>query len=160
MDNELTWSLADLKQQAGKSASKHFFKQNQPHIKQTIMGVKTSTKQSNERLQPLSKPSVRTGRNGVYIATDKLTGVPTGAYRVALRPTNSTKWHTVGHFINLDTAAYVFNCYALTIGLENLVNHNITPDKQEVAQWRARSVDNANREAQARDKYMTLWGTH
>jgi hypothetical protein len=117
-------------------------------------------KAANGQSEPLSTKKYTTGLKGVYVALNRVSRQPTGSYRAAILPPNELEWITLGYFYNKDTAAYVFNVYAINCGLYNLVNHDIKPDKTELEQWRAKTTTNVSREQSARTKYNLLWGKH
>lgn len=153
----MTTTLIDLPWEtlrANASATKRKPRQQNP----PIMGATMPVNRANDLSQRVLPITHRTGLKGVYNHSDFNTGRLTGLYRASILPVDGGKWYTLGTFKHRDTAAYVFNLYALTMGLENLVNHNIKPDSDELKAWRRIKPENVTRERQARARYTQLWG--
>jgi len=99
--------------------------------------------------QPELEPSTL---KGVYHKDGEL-------YRAAIRPLQGSTWYNLGYFMCPHVAAYVFNVYALTMGLPHLVNYNLQPDAEELAKWRNRRPENAKRENLAAIEMAKLEGS-
>lgn len=114
--------------------------------------IKNQAKPTGVKMQPKPELDPMTLK-GVYRDAER------GLYRAAVRPTNSQTWYTLGYFVCPHVAAYVFNVYALTMGLGYLLNNNLQPDKEELNKWRARKPENVEREKQANQEYLNQRST-